>query len=142
MFRSPLNDVGDVRLIELPHFSRNDGEVVVAQSAAQVPFTIARMFTVTAPAGAHRGEHAHRRCTQLMLCVHGVVEVVCHDGRTQQSFVLDRKNLALCVPPTIWNTIVYHEGGSVLAVLCDRPFEESDYLRSYAGFVRYRKEIS
>jgi dTDP-4-dehydrorhamnose 3,5-epimerase-like enzyme len=137
-----LNNIGDVRLFELPRYARDDGVIVVAQATAQVPFKISRMFTVTAPVGARRGDHAHRRCTQLMFCVHGNVEVICDDGRTQQSFVLDRNNLALCVPPTIWNAIVYHEGGSVLAVLCDRPFEESDYLRTYADFVAYRKENS
>jgi WxcM-like, C-terminal len=140
--RSALNDVDDVRLIELPRFARDDGAVVVAETGAAVPFTVARIFTVTAPAGAHRGNHAHRLCTQLMFCAHGIVEVICDDGRMRQSFVLDRGNLALCVPPTIWNTIVYREAGSVLTVLCDRPFEESDYLRTYDAFVAYRKEKS
>jgi len=139
---SVLNSIRDVRLIELPRFARQDGEIVVAEVAAQVPFTVVRMFTVTAPKGARRGEHAHRRCTQLMLCVHGAVEIICDDYRNRQSFVLDRNNLALCVPPTIWNSIIYHEAGSVLAVLCDRPFDESDYLRGYDEFAAYRKQHS
>lgn len=137
-----LKNVGDVRLVELPRFARDDGEIVVAQTAAQLPFTIERVFTVTAPAGAQRGDHAHRRCTQLMFCAHGIVEVICDDGQAQRSFVLDRNNLALCVPPTIWNTIFYREGGSVLAVLCDRPFEEPDYLREYPDFLAFRKANS
>ena len=140
--RTTLNNIGDVRLFELPRHARDGGVIVVAQATAQVPFKISRVFTVTAPAGSRRGDHAHRWCTQLMFCVHGDVEVICDDGHTQQSFVLDRNNLALCVPPTIWNTIVYHEAGSVLAVLCDRPFEEPDYLRTYADFVAFRKENS
>lgn len=136
------NDVADIRLIELPRFARDDGVIVVAQATAEVPFKISRMFTVMAPTGARRGDHAHRRCTQLMFCVHGIVEVICDDGRMQRSFILDRNNLALCVPPTIWNAIVYHVDGSILAVLCDRPFEEPDYLRTYADFVAFRKENS
>ncbi|MGB7889809.1 MAG: hypothetical protein WBL55_26250, partial [Xanthobacteraceae bacterium] len=44
-----LATVAAVRLIELPRYSRDDGEVVVAQVAAQVAFPIARVFTVTAP---------------------------------------------------------------------------------------------
>lgn len=138
--RSALNGVDDVRLIELPRFARDDGVVVVAEAGAQVPFTIARMFTVIAPSGARRGNHAHRRCTQFMFCAHGAVEVICDDSQARQSFVLDRCNLALYVPPTIWNTIVYREAGSVLTVLCDRPFEEPDYLRTYDAFMAYRKE--
>ncbi len=134
-----LNNVGDIRLIELPRHAREDGVIVVAQAAAQVPFAIVRLFTITAPRGARRGEHAHRRCTQFMLCVHGAVEVVCEDGRDRRSFVLDRDNLALCVPPTIWNTVIFKTDRSVVAVLCDRPFEEPDYVRTYREFLELRK---
>jgi dTDP-4-dehydrorhamnose 3,5-epimerase-like enzyme len=133
-----LYTVRDVRLLELPRFSRADGEIVVAQ-AAQVPFAITRMFTLTAPIGSVRGEHAHRRCTQFMLCVHGAVEVVCDDGRDRKAFVLDRNDLAVCVPPTIWNEVIFREDRSVVIVLCDRPFEEFDYLREYPEFLSFRK---
>lgn len=139
MSGSGLNDVGDVLLIELPRHARQDGEIVVAQAAAQVPFAIARMFTLTAPFGAKRGEHAHRRCSQFLLCVHGAVEVVCDDGRDRRSFALDRSNLGLYVPPTIWNTVIFSRDRSVVVVLCDRPFEEPDYLRSYPEFLEFRK---
>jgi hypothetical protein len=138
MSDSPINSVGDVRLIELPRYARDDGEIVVAQAASQVPFAIARMFTITGPMGARRGEHAHRRCSQVMLCVHGAVAVVCDDGRDQKTFALDRGYLALFVPPTIWSTVLFHKAQSVLAVLCDRSFEEGDYLREYSDFVAFR----
>ncbi len=131
-------DVDGVRPIELPLFVRDDGEIVVGQ-APDVPFTTARIFTLTAPLGARRGEHAHRRCSQFMLCVHGSVDVLCDDGRQRKTFSLDRSNLALCVPPGIWNTVVFTREPSVVVVLCDRPFEEDDYLRSYPEFLAFRK---
>jgi WxcM-like protein len=142
MSGSPINSIGDVRLIGLPRHARDDGEIVVAQAASQVPFAIARMFTITAPMGARRGEHAHRLCSQVMLCVHGAVSVVCDDGRDQKRFTLDRSYLALFVPPTIWTTVLFHQAQSVLAVLCDRSFEEGDYLREYSDFVTFRKARS
>jgi dTDP-4-dehydrorhamnose 3,5-epimerase-like enzyme len=130
--------VRDVHLLELPRFSRADGEIVVAQ-ATQVPFEIARMFTLTAPKGAVRGEHAHRRCMQFMLCVHGAVEVVCDDSQDRKTFILDRTNIAVCVPPTIWNSVVVKQDQSVVTILCDRPFEEADYIREYPDFMAFRK---
>ncbi|HSZ67838.1 MAG TPA: FdtA/QdtA family cupin domain-containing protein [Xanthobacteraceae bacterium] len=137
-----LRDVGAVRLIELPRYSRDDGEVVVAQVAAHIAFPITRVFTVTAPLDALRGEHAHIRCTQFMLCVHGAVEIVCDDGRQKRTFHLNRNNLALCVPPAIWNNIFFRHDKSVVMVLCDRPFEEDDYLRDYSKFLAFRKANS
>jgi dTDP-4-dehydrorhamnose 3,5-epimerase-like enzyme len=130
--------VDDARMIDLPRYAREDGEIVVAEAAASVPFAIARMFTIRAPNGARRGEHAHHHCSQLMLCVHGSVDVVCDDSRDQQTFTLDRGNLALFVPPTIWNTVIFRQDDSVLVVLCNRAFEERDYIRDYPDYLNFR----
>jgi dTDP-4-dehydrorhamnose 3,5-epimerase-like enzyme len=134
-----LGSIARIRLIELPRYAREDGEIVVAQAFNQVPFVMARVFTLTAPLGARRGEHAHRRCTQFMLCVHGGVDILCDDSREKEIFTLDRNNLALCVPPTIWTTLIFKEERSVVMVLCDRLFEEADYLREYDEFLAFRK---
>ena len=99
------------------------------------------MFTVKAPGGAKRGEHAHRLCSQFMICVHGVIDIVCDDGREQRTFTLDRGNLALMVPPTIWNTVMFRQADSILAVLCDRGYEEHDYIRNYAEFLAFREAV-
>lgn len=133
-----MNRIEDVRVIELSRHAERGGEIVVAEVAAQVPFGIKRMFALTAPAGAQRGRHAHRHCAQFMVCVHGAMDVVCTDGRADRTFTLDRRNLALLVPPTIWNTVNVHGEGSVLVVLCDRPYEEHDYIRDYQEFMIFR----
>jgi WxcM-like, C-terminal len=67
------------------------------------------------------------------------VDVLCDDSRDRKVFTLDRNNLALYVPPTIWNTVIFKEDRSVVMVLCDRPFEEADYLREYDEFLAFRK---
>ena len=134
-----LRSLADLRLIELTSHARDDGEVVVAEVADHVPFSVARMFTLRAPLAAERGKHAHRLCSQLMLCVHGAVGIVCEDGKDQRTFELDQGSLALFVPPSIWNTVIFRKKDSVLVVLCDRHYEEHDYIRSYPEFVAYRK---
>jgi UDP-2-acetamido-3-amino-2,3-dideoxy-glucuronate N-acetyltransferase len=130
--------VADLCIVELPCFARDDGEVVVAEVAAQVPFAIERMFTLTATPGARRGDHAHRLCSQFIVCVHGAVDITCDDGSAQRTFKLDRGNQALLVPPMIWNTVDFVNSGSVLVVLCDRLYETHDYIRDHAEFVAMR----
>jgi len=133
-----MNNLSDLCAVELETHPSADAAVVVAECAKQVPFAIARMFTITARAGAVRGRHAHRRCAQFMVCVHGAMDVVCTDGRAERAFSLDRGNLGLLVPPTIWNTVTVHIEGSVLVVLCDRPYEAQDYIRDYQDFLSFR----
>src|SRR6516225_4476208 len=136
-----MTQIEETRVVELPRHTRADGEVVVADAAAQVPFQIQRMFVLASPAGAKRGRHAHRLCSQFMICVNGAVNVVCEDGSEQRTFTLDRRNLALLVPPGIWNTVNFRDDASVVAVLCDRPYEDHDYIRDYAEFLSFRESI-
>lgn len=138
---SIINELTEARLVELPRHARADGEVIVAQAEAQVPFRIERMFALAAPAGATRGRHAHRRCSQFMICVSGAVDVVCEDGRRKNMFALNRRNQALLVPPGLWNTVEFRGDGSVLVVLCDRVYEADDYIRDYAEFLSFRESV-
>jgi dTDP-4-dehydrorhamnose 3,5-epimerase-like enzyme len=134
-----MNKIEDACLIALPRHERADGEVVVAEATRQVPFRIERMFALTAPAGAKRGRHAHRLCSQFMICVNGAVDVACEDGSKQKTFRLDRRDMALLVPSGLWNTIEFRQNDSVLVVLCDRLYDEHDYIRDYAEYLSFRE---
>jgi dTDP-4-dehydrorhamnose 3,5-epimerase-like enzyme len=106
-----------------------------------VPFRIERMFALTAPAGAERGRHAHRLCSQFMICVSGAVDVVCEDGSSKNTFALSRLNQALLLPRGLWNTVEFRQNESVLIVLCDRVYEADDYIRDYAEFLSFRESV-
>jgi dTDP-4-dehydrorhamnose 3,5-epimerase-like enzyme len=135
-----MHYIEDARLITLPRHAGADGEIVVAEITAQVPFRIERVFALTASAGAKRGRHAHRLCAQFMFCVSGAVNVTCEDGSQQRTFKLDRRDVALVVPPGLWNTIDFRQNDSVLVALCDRLYEEQDYIRDYAEFLSFREK--
>jgi hypothetical protein len=76
-----------------------------------------------------------------MICVSGAVGVICEDGSKQKTFTLDRRDLALLVPPGLWNTVEFRHDGSVLVVLCDRVYEAHDYIRDYAEFLSFRESV-
>jgi dTDP-4-dehydrorhamnose 3,5-epimerase-like enzyme len=132
--RVSLPSLKDVRWIEFPSSTRADGDLYVMQAGAEVPFELIRVFVVRAEAGATRGQHAHRRCSQLLVCVSGVVDVTCEDGAGTAHFVLDTPKRGLLVPPTIWAEQQYSQPHSTLMVLCDRPYEAEDYIRDYSEF--------
>ncbi len=134
---SSLAQCSDLKPVSLAHHARDDGQVSILDQA-DLPFAITRLFFVSAVQGAKRGMHAHRLCSQFMICTSGEVEVICDDGETSRSFALDRPNLGLLVPPGIWATEIYRAPGSVLTVACDRPYEEDDYIRDYETFRQYR----
>lgn len=131
----------EIRRIDLPRHDRDDGELVALEAGAQVPFVIERVFTIIAPPGAKRGNHAHRRCAQFLLCVCGAVDIYCDDGREHRIFTLDSGDQALLVPPMIWNTVDFRKAGSAIIVLCDRRYERDDYILDYAEFTSMRNAL-
>jgi dTDP-4-dehydrorhamnose 3,5-epimerase-like enzyme len=134
-----LNTIDSVLQIRLPHFMHSNGGLVVMEGMNDIPFEIARVFIVHAFDGAVRGKHAHRACSQFLSCPVGVVEVKCDDGSNTRRHLLDSPETGLLIPPGIWAEQDYKEARSVLTVLCDRPYDESDYIRNYDDFLLYRK---
>ena len=119
------------------HFKKYEdvnGVLCVYESGQHVPFDIQRVFTVSAKANDTRGDHAHKQCTQLLICVSGKVRVICDDGTAVTQHVLDSMGVGLFVPPGIWAIEEYISNDAVLMVLCDRKYEENDYIRSYEEF--------
>lgn len=134
-----LPNIGAVRRIELAFFQQNAGDLSVMEVPKHVPFAIARVFFVRAQAGEVRGRHAHKVCSQLMTCPIGSVSIACDDGRDVTTFVLDRPDVGLLIPPCIWAEQTYVANGSVLMVLCDQVYDAEEYIRDYAEFTAFRR---
>lgn len=133
-----LATVNDVHILKLPSFVEAGSSLIVAESLAQISHTISRAFFVTSKTEQIRGNHAHRTCNQTLICVSGAVEVVVNDGVNQRNITLDQPQKALSIPATIWATQIYKEEPSILLVLCDKLFEESDYIRTHSDFIEWR----
>ena len=127
-----------VKLIELPYFKESNSDLVVVEGQSNVfPFSIMRMFNVRSDINSIRGRHSHRHCTQLLICTNGAIEVQCDDSIETRKYFLDKANYGLLIPPRIWAEQKYIKEDTVLTVLCDRPFDEDDYIRDYKEFLKY-----
>lgn len=124
------------RLIELPHFEDMRGALAVGEFGRPLPFAPQRYFVVYAvPSAEVRGEHAHKRCHQLLSCVHGSVHVVLDDGNAREEYVLDSPHRALHIPPMVWGTQYRYSADAVLLVLASEPYDAADYIRDYEAFL-------
>ena len=129
-----MSSIKHVRYCPLPFEFAENGELVFIEGSTHVPFSITRVFMVSAPMGAVRGKHAHKNCSQFMICSHGAVDVSCDDGVNTATYTLNKPNIGLLVPPGIWAQQLYLSERSVLTVLCDRIYEREDYIRNYEEF--------
>jgi dTDP-4-dehydrorhamnose 3,5-epimerase-like enzyme len=130
--------IESTKIIFFPSHIDNKGELVVMESNNLVPFSLSRVFTVSSSKGSVRGKHAHKRCTQLMVCISGSIEIICDDGKNQIQYLLNKKNMGLLVPPGIWAHQNYKSDISLLMVLCDLPYDSSDYIDNMVDFHKFK----
>ncbi len=134
-------DLNQIKVIKLPHYFEENGDLVVMENNKNILFDILRVFVVRAPQGAVRGQHAHKNCTQLLTCPIGHIEVECDDGENKFNFSLNHPNVALLIPPGIWAQQTYKLENSILTVLCDCVYEAEDYIRDYDDFLKFVQKI-
>lgn len=127
--------VQGVNLHQLPKVVDIRGSLSVGEVNREVPFELKRYFLVYGvPSLETRGEHAHYKCHQFLICVSGSCNVVADDGVNRQEFVLDRPDLGLHLPPMTWGIQYKYSKDAVLLVLASHAYEASDYIRDYAQF--------
>jgi len=129
------------KIIQFEVHSNSSGNLCVYESDDKVPFDIKRIFTVTAKKNEIRGNHSHKICQQLLVCVSGEIEVICDDGLNQRIYRLSEMGKGLLIPAGIWATEKYINEGSVLMVLCDRIYDKNDYIFNYEEFKKNQLEL-
>jgi hypothetical protein len=135
--------IESVKLIKFPIFEEDNGELsVFEQNIDGIPFNIERIFNVRSDKGNIRGQHAHRLCSQMLICSNGSIEVTCDDSLNKKFFLLDSPNYGLLVPPAIWAVQTYLENNSSMTVICDRPYEAEDYISNYNHFREFVSQLN
>jgi len=126
--------------VKLPNHRRNDGCVTVFESFDAINFQIARCFTISeVPVGGTRGNHAHYKCTQIICCPTGQINIRWHDGNKWGLYKADNLETAIRVEPGVWVEVDFVKPNTVALVICDRPFEEDDYVDDFEKFKKYNK---
>jgi UDP-2-acetamido-3-amino-2,3-dideoxy-glucuronate N-acetyltransferase len=129
--------VEGVTLSRRPIIRDMRGNLSAREQDDGIPFVIKRYFIITdVPSKDVRGEHAHKRCKQLLVCLQGSVQVVADDGTHRQEFVLDSPELALYLPPMVWGIQYRYAPETVLMVLASELYDPADYIRDYDEFLR------
>jgi dTDP-4-dehydrorhamnose 3,5-epimerase-like enzyme len=129
--------IDDCKIIDLPIISNRKGNITPLEGNRNIPFTITRVYYLfDVPGGASRGGHAHRELEQLVVSIMGAFDVVLDDGRKRKTIRMARAYYGLYIPRMIWRELENFSSGAICLVLASLPYDEKDYLRSYADFLR------
>lgn len=129
--------VKGVTAYDIPYVSDPRGNLTVGEFERTLPFQPKRYFmTFDVPSATLRGEHAHRTCHQLLICMHGSCALVVDDGVNREEYLLDRPTFGIHVPPMIWATEYKHTSDSALLVFASEYYDAGDYIRDYHQYLK------
>jgi hypothetical protein len=133
------NTVFDCKVIDLPQNHKTNGRITAINCNSDVPFEIKRVYYLyDVPSGEDRGGHAHIELQQLIIAASGSFDLVLDDGKNNRIIHLNRPFLGVLMPSGIWRELTNFSSGSICLVLASHKYDESDYIRSYDDFLKYK----
>ena len=91
------------------------------------------------PELGNRGNHAHKLLTQIMFSISGTWSVsLTSNGATKEYQLVEDSN-CLIIPPGYWRVFKSLSTNSILGVLADEIYDESDYIRDFQEFEVWEK---
>lgn len=127
-------------IIELPRIQNRSGNITAIENNIEIPFDAKRIFYLyDIPGGESRGAHAHKECHQFLVAASGSFEVQLDDGRVKKTVMLNQPFRGLHIPPGIWASEVNFSSGAICLVIASHKYNETDYLRDYYEFLKYKK---
>ena len=135
--KGPLKNVTEVMIYDMPVITDLRGTISAGEIEANLPFQPQRYFVVfDVPGKEVRGEHAHKQCHQVLVCLRGHVSVMVDNGRERQEILLNSPSLGLHVPPMIWAVQYKYSEDALLLVIASQKYDSNDYIRSYDHFLQ------
>ena len=132
--------VAGVRVHHLPLIPDMRGSLTVGEFGQQIPFIPKRYFMVfDVPSKETRGEHAHRKCHQFLVCLQGSCSVLADDGKNRMEVLLDSPDKGVYMPPMVWGVQYKYTRDALLLVFASDHYDAADYIRNYSEFLQLVK---
>ena len=126
------------RIIELPKFLDERGNLSFVENDAQLPFCIERVHWIyDVPGGEQRGGVAYKETEEFVIALSGSFNVVVHDGTEKHIIHLNRSYKAVYIPKGTWRTIEDFSTNSVALICASTKYEAGDAIRDFDQFLKY-----
>lgn len=133
----------NTKIINLPKFEDLRGNLSFVEEENHIPFKIERTYWIyDVPGGQVRGGHAFKEQREFIIALSGSFDVVVDDGSRKQAYFLNRSYYGLYVPCGLWRQMENFSTNSLAVVLTSTKYIESDYIRDYDEFLKYRNEYA
>ena len=134
-----MQPIDRVKMISFQQRGDERGDLIVAEGdGMDIPFSIKRVFYMYgSDADVVRGQHANRKSEFVLINVAGTSKVKVKDGLGNEiEYHLNRPHTGIYIPKMVWKEMYAFSPDSVLLVLSDEHYDETDYIRDYDAFLK------
>ena len=125
------------KIIDLPKIADKRGNLSIIEEMKNIPFEIKRTFWIyDVPGGETRGGHAYRTTQEFIVALSGSFDVVIDDGKTKQTYSLNRSYYGLYVPTMMWRQMQNFSTNSLALIVTNTEFNLDDYIYDYDLFLK------
>ena len=130
------------KIIKLKTYLKKSGNLLPIEFNKKFPIMIKRIFFIFGKKNKLRGDHAHKKCSQLFVPISGKTALIIKKKNKEIEIILDSKNIkATLVPPLEWCKLKFLTKNAIVMVACDRKYEFNDYIEEYNDFLHIKKSI-
>ena len=127
-----------IKKFRIKTHSSKTGKLISLSFNKQFPIQVKRVFFLYGKKNNIRGDHAHKKCSQLFIPVLGKVILNIKTPNTKKIIELNHlSKIALLVPPKYWCSVKFVNNNSILMVACDQYYNFNDYLETFDIYKKY-----
>ena len=128
------------KIFSLKKFTKRSGKLLPITFNKKFPIKVKRIFIIYGKKNHIRGDHAHKKCSQVFFPIMGKIKISMKYKKTEKNINLSHKgSKALLVPPRIWSRVEFLKNNSVALVLTDYEYDFKDYIETYKEFIEFQK---
>ncbi|ELA9193849.1 sugar 3,4-ketoisomerase [Vibrio parahaemolyticus] len=129
--------MSNIPLISFQKMGDERGSLISLEQHKNIPFDIKRIYYIfDTQSGLARGFHAHYDLEQVAICMKGSVTFLIDDGTTKETVTLSSPDVGLHIKGLKWREMHDFSEDCVLMVVASELYDEADYIRDYATFIK------
>lgn len=118
------------RIIELPKFLDERGNLSFLENDKQLPFVIKRVHWIyDVPGGESRGGVAYKTTEEFIVAMSGSFDVVVKNSEQEWKFTLNRSYKGVYIPAGLWRSIENYSSNSVAVIAASTFYDPNDAVR-------------
>jgi dTDP-4-dehydrorhamnose 3,5-epimerase-like enzyme len=124
------------KIFKVKNYTDVRGGILIPIEFNTIKFSPKRIFSVNdVPKNSIRGEHAHYKTEQLLVCVQGKIIVGLDNGKICEEYELNPGE-AIYIDKMIWDYQKFITGNEFMLVLASTNYDPLDYINDKKEFYR------